>query len=423
MTSNETMIEKKALPLWKKIFIGFGLGILFGILLKLGFAESGETFCKVWIAPIGTLFLNLIKMLIIPLVFSSLFVGAASIGDPAKLGRVGAKTVALYLFTTMFAVFIGISASLIIEPGKAVKTIKIPVASASAKNTEAPGLAKTLIEIVPQNPVKAMVDTRILQIIFFALLSGIAAALSGEKGKKAIETMASFAEVAYKMVELVMLTAPIGVFALIATAICSQGISILSGLAMVILCAYLGSLIHGFFVYGSLVKILGKLDLLTFFKGIFPAQMLAFSTCSSAGTLPASMECCEEKLGVSRSISSFVLPLGATINMDGTSLYQGVCAVFIAQVYGIDLTMAQLGTIIVTATLASIGTAGIPGAGVIMLGMVLASVGLPLEGVAIIAGVDRILDMARTTLNITGDCAVNYVVAKTENEIQPVKMD
>jgi Na+/H+-dicarboxylate symporter len=405
------------LPLWGKILVGFVLGIIVGIALKFGMGMRAEAFCKTFITPFGTIFLNLIKMLIIPLVFSSLFVGAASIGDPQKLGRVGAKTIALYLLTTVFAVSIGIAIAMIIKPGTVVSTEIKQLASASTAATKSPSFINTLIGIVPKNPVKAMVNGNILQIIFFALMGGIAAALSGDKGKKAVEVMQSFAEICYKLVELIMATAPIGVFALIAHAICTQGISILAGLAMVILCAYLGSLIHAIAIYGSLVKFLGKLPFITFFKGIFPAQMVAFSTCSSSGTLPASLECCEDNLGVSRSISSFVLPLGATINMDGTSLYQGVCVVFIAQVFGIDLSLAQIGTIIMTATLASIGTAGVPGAGVIMLGMVLSAVGLPLEGVAIIAGIDRILDMARTTLNITGDCAVNYIVARTEDEV------
>lgn len=415
------MTNKKKFPLWASILIGFVFGIVLGGLVKFQLAENAAKFSETYIFPIGGLFLNLIKMLIIPLIFTSIFSGAASIGDPAKLGRVGLKTVGLYLATTIFAVSIGIAVAMIVHPGNPEQ--RTITSSALVTNTKQVSLSETLLRIVPSNPIKAMVEGNILQIIFFALLCGVAAALCGEKSKAIVEAMQSAAEVSYKMVELVMLTAPLGVAALIAHTICTQGIGVLGNLALLIFCAYLGSVIHAIFIYGGLVKFLSKTPLFSFLKAIFPAQLVAFSTCSSSGTLPASMECCEENLGIDRSISSFVLPLGATINMDGTSLYQGVCVVFVAQMFGVELGVTQLATIVMTATLASIGTAGIPGAGVIMLGMVLSAVGLPLEGVAIVAGVDRILDMARTTLNITGDCAVNLIIASSEKAVHEISSE
>ncbi|MCG8571992.1 MAG: dicarboxylate/amino acid:cation symporter [Spirochaetes bacterium] len=406
----------KKFPLWAKIFIGFGIGLVAGIILKVAMGENAAAFSTTWIKPVGTIFINLIKMLIVPLIFSSLFVGAASIGDPKKLGRVGGKTIAFYLVTTLFAVIIGILMATILQPGALVSAEFTKLAA--AKEVTKTSLATTLINLVPKNPVAALSSGNILQIIVFALFSGIAASLIGEKGQPVIKVMNSCAEIMYKITAFVMELAPFGVCALIINTICNQGLSILAGLAIVIAAVYLGSIIHAFFVYGTLVKTIGKFPILKFFKGILPAQIIAFSTTSSSGTLPATIECNENNLGVSKSISSFVLPLGATINMDGTSLYQGVCALFIAQIFGIDLTVGQIITIILTATLASIGTAGVPGAGLIMLSLVLSSVGLPMEGVAIIAGIDRILDMARTTLNITGDSAVNLIVAQTEGEMR-----
>lgn len=399
----------KKLNLTTKIFIGLILGVITG----LAFTSNPE-FLETFIKPVGTLFINLIKLVIVPLVFASLIVGAASIGDPKKLGRIGGKTLGYYLLTTAFAVLIGIILATIINPGAG---LSIP-AEAAAEAKEAPKLIDTILNIVPSNPIKAVVDGSMLQIIVFALLLGVAVTmLPKEKGDPFVHFFDSLAEIMYKITAIVMLLAPYGVFALIAPVVARNGPAVLIPFTKVILAVYIGCVLHAGIVYSSAVSIIGKMNPVKFFKGIAPAAVTAFSTSSSSASLPVTMKNTTENLGVSEKIASFVLPLGATINMDGTALYQGVCALFIAQVYGIDLTMAQMGTIVMTATLASIGTAGVPGAGLIMLSMVLQSVGLPLEGVALIAGIDRILDMMRTCINIVGDASCAVIVAKTEDEL------
>lgn len=291
-------------------------------------------------------------------------------------------------------------------------------AGAKPDVSKVPSIIETLLNIVPSNPIKAMVDVNMLQIIVFALFLGIAITLIGDKGKPVLNFFESLAEVSYKIVALIMSYAPIGVFGLIVPVVAANGPAVLLPLLKVIITVYIGVALHAVLVYSSLVYIFAKMNPLKFFKGASPAMVVAFTTSSSSGTLPVTMESVEKNLGVPKTISSFVLPLGATINMDGTALYQGVCALFIAQVFGIHLTLAQQMVIILTATLASIGTAGVPGAGLIMLTMVLQSVGLPLEGIALIAGIDRVLDMARTCINVTGDMAGAVVVAASEGELQ-----
>ncbi|MFZ5942917.1 MAG: dicarboxylate/amino acid:cation symporter [Bacillota bacterium] len=389
-----------------KILIGLVLGIAVGLFVSPDFAN---TFLK----PIGTLFLRLIKMVIAPLVFASIVVGASSVGDVKKLGRIGSKTIAYYLVTTAIAVIIGLVLGNVLQPGAG---LQLPV-DAKYEGKQAPSIINVLLEVVPDNPLQALVSGSMLQIIFFAIFIGIAITLIGKKGDPVRNFFDGFAEVMYKITGIVMEVAPYGVFGLIAPVVAAYGLDVLAPLAMVIFAVYLGAIIHGAVVYSTAVKIFAKMSPLTFFKGIFPAQVIAFSTCSSAGTLPATIKCVEDNLGVSNDTASFVLPLGATINMDGTSLYQGVCALFVAQVYGIDLSLGQQLTVVITGTLASIGAAGVPGAGLIMLTMVLASVGLPLDGVALVAGIDRILDMARTTLNVTGDASAAVVVAATEDDL------
>ncbi|SNS79656.1 Na+/H+-dicarboxylate symporter [Anaerovirgula multivorans] len=397
------------MKLTTKILIGLITGIVAGLALG-GSAELATTY----IAPFGTLFFNLIRMIIVPLVFSSLIVGAASTGDVKKLGRIGGKTIGFYLITTAVAVTIGLILGNLFQPGAG---LSIPI-DATVEPGQAPPLAQTLINIIPSNPLNALVSGSMLQIIVFALFLGVGVTTVGEKGQPFLNFFDSLAEIMYKITATIMSLAPYGVFALITPVVAQNGPAVLLPLLKVIIAVYLGAILHSLIVYSSLVKIFGKMSPLKFFKGISPAATVAFSTASSAGALPVTIKSAKENLGVPNGIASFVLPLGATINMDGTALYQGVCALFVAQVYGLDLSIAQQVTIILTATLASIGTAGVPGAGFIMLTMVLTSVGLPIEGAALIAGIDRILDMARTAVNVVGDAAVAVSVSATENELE-----
>ncbi len=392
-----------------KILIGLVLGIIAGLLLS-----SIPNIATTYIKPFGDLFLNLIKMIIVPLVLASLVVGAASMGDMKKLGRVGGKTLAYYLLTTAIAVLIGLILGNVSQPGAGLE-LNVDISEVEA--AKAPSIAETLVNMVPSNPIQAMVDANMLQIIVFALFLGVAITAIGEKGKPLYNFFDSLAEVMYKVTAFVMNFAPIGVFALITPVVATNGPSVLLPLLKVIIAVYLGCILHCLITYSTAVKIFAKMSPKKFFKGVISPATVAFSTSSSSGTLPVSMKAAQENLGVSESISSFVLPLGATINMDGTALYQGVCALFVAQIYGLDLSITQQLTIILTATLASIGTAGVPGAGFIMLTMVLQSVGLPLEGSALIAGIDRILDMVRTCVNVVGDLSASVVVSATEGEL------
>lgn len=399
----------KKMQLSTKILIGLAAGVVAGILL-----QGAPDIANTWIKPIGTLFLNLIKMIIVPLVLASLVVGTCGLGDVRKLGRIGGKTLAYYLLTTAFAVTLGLVLANAFSVGAGF-TLPSEIKAAEAK--EIPKFIDTLLNIIPTNPIKALADGNMLQIIAFALILGGGIVALGDKGKPLFEFFDSLAEATYKITTAIMNLAPYAVFALIVPVVATNGPKVLLPLLSVIIIVYAGCILHAVLVYSGTVSILARYSPIKFFKGILPAQVIAFTTCSSSAALPINMQCTEEKLGVSKSICSFVLPLGATINMDGTALYQGICALFIANVYGIELTMAQQFTIVLTATLASIGTAGVPGAGLIMLTMVLQAVGLPLEGLALVAGIDRILDMARTTVNITGDSACAVVIAASENEL------
>ncbi len=397
------------MKLFQKVLIGFVLGAILGAIWGPGI---------VWIKPIGTIFISLLKMLIIPLIFATLVVGVASIAEPKKLGRVAGKTIAYYLVTTAFAIIIGLLLGNIFQPGAGMNLVLEGPAKEAAG---APSLVDTIVNLIPKNPIGAMADGKVLQVIVFALFFGYAMTKAGEKGKAVLKFFEGFAETMYKLTGIVMGFAPYGVFALIATTVGTHGLSVLIPFAKLIFAVYLGVIIHEVVAYSGMVSIIGKMSPVKFFKGFSEAALLAFSTCSSSATLPVSMRVAQENLGVSPTISSFVQPLGATINMDGTALYQGVCALFVAQAYGIHLGFGGQLTVLLTALLASIGTAGVPGAGLIMLTLVLTSVGLPLEGVALIAGIDRILDMARTSCNVTGDAACAVVVAKTEGELVEVK--
>jgi Na+/H+-dicarboxylate symporter len=393
------------MPLWQKIFIGMGLGVLAGV-----FLGPDAEFLK----PIGTLFVNAIKMLIVPLIFCSLVVGVTSMEDSRKMGRIGAKSVVLYLGTTAIAITIGLVFGSVFAPGVGLNMV---ANETSVVVKEAPTLVQTFLNLIPKNPVNALAAGNILQIIVFALGLGIALNLCGEKAKPAVAVFESLAEAMYKLTELVMKLAPYGVFGLMAWVSGKYGIEVLLPLIKVIAVVYLGCIVHVLVVYAGLIGTIGRLNPVRYLKALLNPAAVAFTTTSSSGTLPATIKASREELGVSKGVASFVLPLGATINMDGTALYQGVCALFIAQAFGIDLDMADYLLIIMTSTLASIGTAGVPGAGLIMLSLVLTTVGLPIEGLAIVAGIDRILDMARTSVNVCGDLMVSVLVGKSENEL------
>lgn len=392
------------IALWKKILAGLALGILAGALL----GETASVF-----KPLGDIFINAIMMLIVPLVFSTLVVGITSMRDPQKMGRIGARTITLYLVTTAFAISIGLLLSTLLQPGVGVDLSFDTEVTAN----EAPSLISILVNLVPRNPLDALANGNIMQIIVFAIGLGISLTLIGEKGEPVMKVFDSFAESMYKLTGIVMAFAPFGVFGLIAHVSGQYGLEILLPLAKLIGVVYLACILHVLVIYSGFISLLGRLNPVRYLQGSLDAIVVAFSSASSAGTLPVSIRCAQKNLGVSEGVSGFVLPVGATINMDGTALYQGVVVLFIAQMTGTDLTMMDYGMIVATGTLASIGTAGVPGAGLIMLSIVMAQIGLPLEAIAVVAGIDRILDMARTSVNVAGDLMVTTLVGKSEGEL------
>jgi Na+/H+-dicarboxylate symporter len=426
------LIQSGRLPLHWKILMGMAAGIGFG-LLAVHFGWS--VFTTDWVKPFGTIFINLLKLIAIPLIIVSLISGVAGLNDVSKLSKMGLKTIALYLFTTVVAVSTGLVMVNITKPGKllpAEKALEFQQKFASGvdhRNLEEPltkGPLQFLVDIVPSNIFEALTsNASMLQVIFFALLFGVALIMLPLEKTKAVKNLIdSLNDIVMKMIHLVMLSAPFGVFALIASLMVDVAgnnpgdtIALFGSLGLYALTVILGLVLIIFVIYPLLISTLTDIKFKQFLKGMAPAQLLAFSTSSSAATLPMTMECVEENLGVKKEISSFVLPLGATINMDGTSLYQAVAAVFIAQIYGMDLTFGQQLTIILTATMASIGSAAVPGAGMIMLVIVLTSVGIPTEGIALIFAVDRPLDMLRTVVNITGDATISCMVARSENKL------
>jgi len=380
--------------------------------------------------PVGTLFMRLISMVIVPLVFASLLVGVAGLGDVRKLGRLGGRTLGLYVLTTAIAVTIGLTAAHVIQPGNFVaeadkaqlkSQFEDKAQDKAGAAAQAPSTVDNLLNIVPKNPVSALSQGNMLQIIFFAMMFGIALTMLGAGEAEIIVTFFDKVQQAMVMIiHMVMAVAPYGVAALLADVIGTSGWSVLQALLVYSIAVLTGLAIQGGIVYGGLIRMRG-VPWGAFMRAIRPAQLVAFSTSSSSATLPVSMECAERSLGISNSVSSFILPLGSTVNMDGTALYQGVAAVFIAQVFGIDLSLTDQLTIVLTATMASIGAAGVPGAGMITLAMVLTAVGIPAAGVALILGMDRILDMFRTSVNVTGDLAVTTFMASLEGEsITPI---
>ncbi|WP_088036685.1 dicarboxylate/amino acid:cation symporter [Evansella clarkii] len=401
------------MKLTRNIIIALILGLITGIAFNLFAPEAFEIADAFFLTPVGTLFLNAITMLVVPLVFLSIVVGTAGVSDPKKMGRIGGKTVAFYLVTTAIALVIGLSLAFLIQPGAGGG---FETQTADYEAEEAPPVTETLLNIIPDNPIAAMAEGEMLQIIAFAVLIGFALARLGDKTSGILRLVEQGNEIFMYLVKIVMYIAPFGAFALIASAIGELGLDALQAMLMYMLAVVLGLLLQAIIVYGGAVSIFAKMNPIEFFRNFVPAMVVAFSTSSSSATLPVSMRTAQERLNVSKPVSSFVQPLGATINMDGTAIMQAVATVFIAQVYAENLAFGDLLTIILTATLASIGTAGVPGVGMIMLAMVLTSVGLPVEGIALVLGVDRILDMLRTAVNITGDAAVAKVVSASEEK-------
>ncbi|MBR5572165.1 MAG: dicarboxylate/amino acid:cation symporter [Oscillospiraceae bacterium] len=400
--------EKKKLSLTLQIVIGLVLGVFAGLLL-----QNNAAFANGYIKPFGTIYLNLIKTIVVPVVLLSIIQGIISLEDVKKVGSIGVRTVAYYMCTTALAVTIGLLFANLMNVGAGYV---LPGGELSYEASAAPGFMTTLVNIFPSNIIQPLANATMLQVIVIAILFGFGIILAGEKGEIASRVVESFAEVSFKIMGMIISLSAIGVFALICPVVAENGPKVLLPLLKVILVAYTAYIIHMVVIYSSTVKVFAGMSPLHFFKGMSQAMIFAFSSASSVGALPFNLEATEKKLGVRKEIASFVLPLGATINMDGTAIYQGVCAIFIAQIFGIDLSISQQITIILTATLASIGTAGVPGSGMIMLAMVLQSVGLPVEGIALVAGIDRILDMGRTVVNITGDAACSVCVNAWENK-------
>lgn len=424
----------KKLALHWKILIGMLLGVLFGLFMS--FVESGDLIVRDYIKPFGTIFINLLKLIAIPLILASLIKGVSDLKDISKLSAMGGRTIGTYLITTLIAVCIGLVLVNSIQPGKSISTdtrqeLVEAYANdadekrqAAAKQQEA-GPLQALVNIVPDNIFNATTSNRnMLQVIFFALFFGIGMILIPEEKVRSVKSFFdAFNEVILKMIDLIMLVAPYGVFALLSALVVeAPSLELFQALALYAITLLLGLALM-IAVYAILVYVFAKRSPSFFFKGIAPAQLLAFSTSSSAATLPVTMERVEEHLGVEEEVASFVLPIGATINMDGTSVYQGVAAVFIAQAFGLDLSLsAQLG-IIFTATLASIGTAAVPSAGIVMLVIVLAQAGIPEAGLALIFAIDRPLDMCRTIVNVTGDAAVSLLVGTSLGKVKDAPLE
>ncbi|WP_435277048.1 dicarboxylate/amino acid:cation symporter [Psychrobium sp. nBUS_13] len=411
------MSNKKPLGLTMKILIGMGLGIIIGAIIQ--FAMGDVKFVQDNIVnglfhAGGKMFVNSLKMLVVPLVFISLVCGTCSLSDPSKLGRLGGKSIALYLTTTAIAITLAIALALVIAPGV---TDQAMTSAATFNAKEAPSLTQVLINIIPSNPINAMAEGNMLQIIVFALLFGIAVSLAGESGKRIASLFEDMNEVVMKIVNIIMNLAPYGVFFLMAKLASEISPSTFLNVAKYFFVVLLALGVHALVTYPIILKFLTGLNPVIFIRKMRDTALFAFSTASSNATIPVTLETTTKKMGVDNSIASFTVPLGATINMDGTAIMQGVATVFIAQVYGVDLSIADYLMVILTATLASIGTAGVPGVGLIMLAMVLQQVGLPVEGIALIIGVDRLLDMTRTAVNVTGDSMVTVIVAKTEKEL------
>ena len=399
----------KKLSLSTKIFMSLILGIILGVIVQqfeLVFLLENI------IQPVGTIFLSLLKMIIVPLVFTTLIASITNVGDMSKLGFLGKKTLIYYICTTLIAAFIGVMLASLIGPGKG-----IAVPTEGFVLGEQATFASLIVNLVPTNIFKAFAEGNMLQVVIVAIFVGIAITVLGDDAKQVKDFNNQCVSIIYKIVEMIMKAAPIAVLALIADVIASNGLGILGTLVKLIVVIVIGCFVQ-LFVYGISVKVFGKQSPIKFYKTILPAQLFSFTTASSAATLPLSMKCTKEGLGVSDTVANFVLNLGSTINMDGGAIYQSACAVFIAQIYGVELGFTQLCIIVVTASLASIGAAAIPGTVIVMMTMVLSSVGLPLEAIALIAGIDRILDMCTTSVNVSGDIAACAFVSAMEKQVE-----
>ena len=423
------------LELHWKIIIGLALGLLFGMLAA---TQGWGVFVSNWISPFGKIFINLLKLIAVPLVLSSLITGVASLSDLKKLSRIGGRTISIYIATTAVAVTIGLLSVNMLQPGSTVPedmksklqdTYQSSVSGRveAAEEVKDRSALQPIVDMVPSNFFSSASNNRnMLQVVFVAIIIGIALIqINKNKAKPVLDFFEGINELVIKLVDNIMLMAPYGVFALIADTITSIAgnninnvLELLGALGFYMFAVIIGLVLQTLVTYTVVLKLFSKMPLKKFYQGLAPAQLLAFSTSSSGATLPVTMERCEEKLGVSEEVSSFVLPLGATINMDGTALYQAVAAVFIAQTLGMDLTLGAQLTIVLTAVLASIGTAAVPGAGVIMLVIILEAISVPSAGIALILGVDRILDMLRTVTNVTGDASVAVAVASSEGELK-----
>ncbi len=408
--------EKNKMSLTTRVLVGMVMGIATGFAIRFLFADEGfvnEYIVNGLFDVGGQIFVASLKMLVVPLVFVSLVCGTSALKDIATLGRLGGKTLMFYLGTTALAITLAMSLALLFGPGKGADL----TAASSFSAAEAPTLGQVIVGMFPTNPISSMAEGNTLQIIIFAVLFGIAISASGAPGERVASFFRDMNEVILKLVALLMNLAPYGVFCLMAKLFTTLGLSAIMSLAEYFLVLSGALILHALVTYTTLLKVFAGLSPIIFLKKMEDAIMFAFSTASSNATIPVSMETATRRMGADNKIASFTIPLGATINMDGTAMMQGVATVFIAQAFNVDLTMMDYLTVILTATLASIGTAGVPGVGLVMLAMVLNQVGLPLEGIALIMGVDRLLDMIRTAVNITGDCAVTCIVAKSEDSL------
>ncbi len=398
--------ERRKLSLAAQIFIALVLAIIVGLLM-----QNHADFAEAYIKPFGIIFLNLVKFIVVPIVLFSIMAGVVSMKDIRKVGMIGGTSILYYLCTTAFATAIGLCVASVFRSTFPVLT----TSGLEFEMSEPTSFMDTLVNIFPSNFISPMSEAAMLQVIFMALLMGFAIIVVGDAAAPAVKGINVLNDVFMKCMEMILKLSPIGVFCLLCPVVAANGALIIGSLAKVLLAAYICYALHILIVYSTAVRTIGGLNPITFFKGMAPAMLFAFSSASSVGTLPLNLEC-TESIGASKEVASFVLPLGATINMDGTAIYQGVCSVFIASCYGIHLTFAQMVTIVLTATLASIGTAGVPGAGMVMLAMVLQSVGLPVDGIALVAGVDRIFDMGRTVVNITGDASCVMAVSNIQKK-------
>jgi len=412
------MAEPKKMSLTTKVLIGMAIGIIVGLVINLMGMNGTGSFVNEYVVNgffhiIGKMFVTSLKMLVVPLVFFSLITGVLGIGDISALGKVGGKAFALYMLTTAIAIAVGIGIAATIGIGEGVNMTS--TASFTAK--EAPALSAVLIDIIPSNVINAMALGKMLQIIFFSILVGISILMVGKKAEPVVELIEIGNEIMMKMVNIVMAVAPYAVFALLAKAIANLGLGLLADLAGYVLVLISALMIHLFITLMSILKVFSGMSPAIFLKKMRETQIFAFSTSSSNATIPVTLRAVTDRLGVNNSVASFTVPFGATINMDGTAIMQGVATVFIANAYGVDLGITGYLTVILMSVLASIGTAGVPGVGLIMLSMVFTQVGLPVEGIGLILGVDRLLDMIRTAVNVSGDAAVSVIVAKSEGKL------